>query len=527
MSRTFPPAADPLAADRDRDRAGPDAPRVSVVIANWNGEGFLGPTLDSVLRQSLSGLEVIVADDASTDGSCALVEAFARRDGRVRLLRAERNGGPAAARNRALSVARGRWIAVVDSDDLLHPLRLERLVAAAERDGSDIAADDLLIFDDGGRVPPARMLPPEMRRGFTVDAAGWVRANTLYAGGPMLGYLKPILRREMLERGGLRYDESLRIAEDYDFLLRLLLNGARFSVHPDLTYFYRKHAASISHRLSPRALQAMAAANDVALPDGGGDALRRLLAARAASLADALAFEELVAALKARRAPAALRALLRRPGARRPLFGAVGDRLGRLGRRAALPAMPGRRAVLISRDPPGGLRPEVRDAVAPLAEAGFAVELLCPAAMAPPRDAALPPPLSRAILRGAGASGEDLVLPAPPRPGRLSRLAGRPVATDAHPGPGGGWDDGAAIFTARHAHGAALLLADGPEAAWLLPYALRPATPCAVLLREGDEAPPAWAGTVLRLRDGGVDADGAGVAPDLAPLLRRARPDAG
>ncbi|UFN50471.1 glycosyltransferase [Roseomonas sp. OT10] len=461
-------------------------PLVSVIVANWNGERFLAGTLHAILSQSVTAIEVIVADDASTDGSCALVEAIAATDPRVRLLRAPANGGPAAARNRALDAARGRWAAVVDSDDLLHPERLRRLVAAAEAAGSDIAADDLLIFDDGGVVPPSRMLPPGSRQTFTVDAAGWIRANTLFAGGPMLGYLKPIFRREALQRHGVRYDERLRIAEDYDFILQLLLAGARFSVHPDLTYFYRKHAASISHRLSLRTLSAMAAANDVPLAEGAPEVVRAALRRRAGSLSDALAFEHLVAALKARRPLEAMRQLLHRPGAARPLAGAMGDRLRRLSRRRGGPqAATGEGQVaLITRQPLEGWETEsgrrLLRLVSALAGAGLAVDLLCPAPGAPATPQAPPPGVRRLLLRGNGM-----------------RDAG--AATDAVPA-----DDAAALFVAQHAHGAAIVLADGEEMAALLPYSLRPEKGWAVLRGAGlpGAALPDWAGMVFDLQDG-------------------------
>ena len=83
---------------------------------------------------------------------------MAARDKRLLLLSPAGNMGPAAARNRCIEAARGRWIAVLDSDDLMHPDRLARLVAAAERDNADIVADDLLIFDDNNETPPSRCL---------------------------------------------------------------------------------------------------------------------------------------------------------------------------------------------------------------------------------------------------------------------------------------------------------------------------------------------------------------------------------
>ena len=130
-------------------------PLVSVIMANFRGAAHLEAAMRAVLAQSERRLELILADDASDDDSVAIARAVAEGDGRVRVIASARNGGPAATRNLALDAARGDWIAIVDSDDLIHPERLARLVAAAEAAGADLVADDLGPFGapaEGGRT---------------------------------------------------------------------------------------------------------------------------------------------------------------------------------------------------------------------------------------------------------------------------------------------------------------------------------------------------------------------------------------
>ena len=105
-------------------------PLVSVIMPSFNAERFIGESIKSALAQTLGDIELIVADDASADRTCGIVDALAQRDPRIRLLRAERNGGPAAARNRAIDVASGRYIAFLDSDDTWLPNKLERQIGA-------------------------------------------------------------------------------------------------------------------------------------------------------------------------------------------------------------------------------------------------------------------------------------------------------------------------------------------------------------------------------------------------------------
>ena len=143
-------------------------PAVTIVMANFNGAAFIEAALHSALGQSLRDIEIVVADDASTDDSVARVTAIATADSRVRLRRSPVNAGPAAARNLCLEAARGRWIAVMDSDDLMHPERLERLIAAAERDGADIAPPP-----SRGSWPTAPCAPSTAPRHCTSPARGF------------------------------------------------------------------------------------------------------------------------------------------------------------------------------------------------------------------------------------------------------------------------------------------------------------------------------------------------------------------
>jgi succinoglycan biosynthesis protein ExoO len=146
----------------------------------------------------------------------------------------------------------------------------------------------------------------------------YVLSNRLLGNAPALGYLKPVIRASALAKPGVRYDEALRIAEDYDLILRLLVRGARFRLLPELLYFYRRHAASISYRLSPATLAGMVAADARFREWAGGSAiapLRAALDARLASIGVCAASESAIASLKARRPLAALATLAKQPAA--------------------------------------------------------------------------------------------------------------------------------------------------------------------------------------------------------------------
>jgi succinoglycan biosynthesis protein ExoO len=309
-------------------------PRVSVVTANYNGGRYLAAAIRSVLDQSLSSLELIIVDDRSTDDSLAVIERATAGDQRVRLLVQDENAGPAAARNRALATARGDWVAVFDSDDLMAPERLERLTAAAERDGADIIVDNLLVFSDGAEAAAAPYLPLSAQAaGRWITTADYIAASRLYARAPGLGYLKPLFRAEAL--GSLRYREDLRIGEDYDLVLRLLLQGARLRLEPEALYRYRKHGGSISHLLRSEHIEQMLAADrDLAEQLARqGPEVRREQGARTRSFERALVYDRVIAALKARQLAPACALALAQPGVWPLLLMPVEARLKRLAKR--------------------------------------------------------------------------------------------------------------------------------------------------------------------------------------------------
>ena len=278
-------------------------PLISVVMANRDGGRFIAAAIDSVRRQSLRDIELIVSDDGSCDDSVTIVEAAMVEDPRIRLIRCAAGGGPAVARNRALAQARGAWIAVMDSDDLMETDRFERLIAAAQDEDADIVADDLVVFEDGGSRPSERLLTGAWASNPRwIDAADYVARNRFYGRGPNLGFLKPLIRAAAFPIHLLRYDESLRIGEDYDLVLRLLLAGGQMRIYPLPLYRYRKHANSTSHRLDERALAAILAA-DERLCEAFPASDWRLGAAwtsRRRSIERALRFETLMTAIKRR-----------------------------------------------------------------------------------------------------------------------------------------------------------------------------------------------------------------------------------
>jgi glycosyltransferase involved in cell wall biosynthesis len=238
------------------------APIVSVILPAFQAEGFVAEAIRSALAQTLREIEVIVIDDCSADRTWEVILACARADARVVPVRLACRGGPAAARNAGIAQARGKWLALLDADDLFLPGRLARMVDAAEAAGADLLADNMLRveFEDGRCLGP-RFGEAMMRLPCPVPLIEAVRRDmpSRAATGEMFGFFQPIIRRDFVVGRRLRYAEDIIVGEDFLFYVAAIAAGGRFHLTPEAGYVQRLRAGSLSH--SPRAMLQLSAAN--------------------------------------------------------------------------------------------------------------------------------------------------------------------------------------------------------------------------------------------------------------------------
>jgi succinoglycan biosynthesis protein ExoO len=220
-----------------------------VVIPAYNAQETLERAIRTVLEQTVAPLEVIVVDDASTDGTRDLVEALAAQESRLRLIPSKPNAGPAHCQNLGFAAAEGDWIAIQDSDDAWRPDRLEKMLAAAYEHRADLVADNMLLYDAG--------CDEIIRTGFPVTRGlRWVTARDLFEQDVQLGaefgygLLQPMFRKAFLTDHGLAYG-SLRYGEDMVFLGEILFAGARAVLIPDPLYICTTRVGEKSGVKSP------------------------------------------------------------------------------------------------------------------------------------------------------------------------------------------------------------------------------------------------------------------------------------
>ena len=136
-------------------------PLVSVIMPAYNAEMFVEEAINSVLAQTLTDWELLVIDDCSTDGTARIVAEFAEKDSRIQLIRNESNMRVAKTRNKGLSLCKGQYVALLDSDDCYKPEMLQKMVDCAQRTNADIVYCSYELIDEQGMKVCNDFIVPE------------------------------------------------------------------------------------------------------------------------------------------------------------------------------------------------------------------------------------------------------------------------------------------------------------------------------------------------------------------------------
>ncbi len=219
------------------------APNVSVIIPAYNHERFIGPAVESVLGQSHGDLELIIIDDGSTDKTAEIIRGY--RDRRLRCVFQE-NQDAYNALNRGLSMVEGDCVAILNSDDIYTPDRLERLLAEQRASGAQCLFTRVALIDDDGRHLDD---PALWWNQWYEDAVGrYTTGRDLYTAFLQRNCLVTtsnlFLTREAVQTVGTFC--PLRYLHDYDYIFRVLLafpGQVRF-LHEQSLLWYRIHGGN-------------------------------------------------------------------------------------------------------------------------------------------------------------------------------------------------------------------------------------------------------------------------------------------
>ena len=219
-------------------------PRVSVVMPVYNSQKYLAEAIDSILAQTFGDFELLCVDDGSSDNSAAIIQSYAQRDSRVKLIQHEQNLGSSSARQTGLRRAQGEYVAMCDSDDTCRHERLEKQLAFMRAN----PAIGVLGGQALKTTPDMQPLAPH-----TVPQRHSLIVLHLFLGLFIVGGTA-MIRREQLEAVG-GYDERIRFAEDLDLWTRFAMQGGvRFHNLPDVLIKYRIHQQSQTRSHDPATL---------------------------------------------------------------------------------------------------------------------------------------------------------------------------------------------------------------------------------------------------------------------------------
>lgn len=206
---------------------------VSVIIPVYNLASWLSKSIDSVLAQTYSDFEIIAVDDGSVDNSAEILKRYAESDERIKPI-FKANGGVSSARNVGLDAAVGEYVFFLDGDDWIVPDTLEKLINLSD-EFDVVQAAFTEVYDDGSEKFP--------------DDVSFVNREIANTEEMLCCYFRSVIQESCWNKlykksfiGDLRFDENLSVAEDSDFVYRLLKKAGKVKLIKDVTYkYYIRH----------------------------------------------------------------------------------------------------------------------------------------------------------------------------------------------------------------------------------------------------------------------------------------------
>lgn len=209
-------------------------PRVTVLMAVYNGEQYLREALDSILLQTFTDFELLLIDDGSYDGTADILEEYRTRDQRVRIERNESNIGLTRSLNKGIDLSRGEYIARMDCDDISIPQRLEKQVAFLDADRRiGVCGSWAVLAGEMDGIVLKFPTDPDVIHSYLLFDNVIVHPSVM-------------IRKQLLEVNGLKYNENYAQSQDYDLWVRCAERMFLANI-PEVLLRLRKHTAQLSH----------------------------------------------------------------------------------------------------------------------------------------------------------------------------------------------------------------------------------------------------------------------------------------
>jgi glycosyltransferase involved in cell wall biosynthesis len=210
-------------------------PKVSVVIKTFNHEDYVAEAIESVLNQTFQDFEIVITDDGSTDTTADVIRSF--KDPRINLEISKINEGISLAMNATLNRARGEFVAILNSDDIALPDRLERQVKflGVNSEVTSLFSTPILIDDEGNKTQRNGIFHTALELPDYLSTT-WLR-HFFFKGNCLCAPTAMIRRSAIIDCGG--YDPRLGSLNDFDYWIRMLVRGYTFHVLPEPVTLFR------------------------------------------------------------------------------------------------------------------------------------------------------------------------------------------------------------------------------------------------------------------------------------------------
>jgi len=203
-------------------------PKISVIMSVYNGERYLKEAIESILEQTFKDFEFIIVDDGSDDKILKILNEYAKKDIRIRIIKNKKNIGLTKSLNKAIKTAKGKYIARMDADDISLQNRFFKQVAIFKKyHDVSIVVNNYAIIDKNNKEIKVQKLPSD-----NFSLYNSVRKNNIICHGSIM------IKKTLLDKIG-GYNELLDFAQDYDLWLRVFKNGYKFYLIPEVLYKFR------------------------------------------------------------------------------------------------------------------------------------------------------------------------------------------------------------------------------------------------------------------------------------------------
>lgn len=211
------------------------SPKVSIIFPVYNAEHYLKKSIDSLLNQTFENFEILIINDGSTDHSLKILNEYASKDSRIKVLNQE-NRGLVSALNWGIKESLAPYIARMDADDISHPERIEKQLNYLESHPECVALGSWVIFIDNAGLPFFRYQTHTEHKVILEDI---LDGN----GGALIHPSLMVRKQALMDLGG--YDANCRHFEDFDLYLKLINHGMFHNI-PEYLLQYRRHFKSIN-----------------------------------------------------------------------------------------------------------------------------------------------------------------------------------------------------------------------------------------------------------------------------------------